>query len=671
MIDPKKRVQELQSLLGQYAYEYHVLDNPSVDDSVYDGLFAELKKLEAEHPDLIQPDSPTQRIGGTPLKSFQTVEHQTRMLSLNDVFDESSVDAWIKRITKLLPSETTLDFFGDIKKDGFACALIYIDGVFSQAVTRGDGFVGEDVTTNVRTIKSVPLRLRSTKKTKEFLSGRTEIRGEIVMYKKDFEKLNKNRAENDQPLFANPRNTAAGTIRQLDPKLVASRPLHFLAYDMLADNDTGLTTHHKTYHFMKELGFSGTQFAEALPDVGAIHQYAAKWDTKRHDLSYNIDGLVIKVNDRRLYQTLGTVGKNPRGAIAYKYPPEQNTTIVKDIFISIGRTGAATPVAMLEPVAVAGSTVQMATLHNEGEVKRKDIRVGDTVIIHKAGDIIPEVVEVIVKLRPKDSTPFQMPAHCPECTTKLVKLNIKDAVWRCPNNSCPSRVYKRIQHYASKGALDIAGLGEKNVIALLDAGLIKELPDIYKLKKEEVEKLERYAQVSASKLVEAIADSKKPTLARFLYGLGIRHVGSQTAVDIANHFHSLENIKTATIEQLKEVEGVGEIAAESIVAWLGSPSNKKIISDFYKVGVHPQMVQKVGGKLSGKSFVITGSLDSMQREEAGEKIRKLGGTFQSSVGKETDYLVVGNNVGASKLAKAEKLGITQIDESELLQILQK
>ncbi len=668
MNEAKKRAETLKKQLSQYSYEYHVLDNPSVADEVYDGLMAELKNIEAKYPELITSDSPTQRVGGKLLDGFKSVEHQNRMLSLDDVFDENDIDKWINRISKLVPDTTKFEFFGDVKKDGLACALIYEDGYFVQAITRGDGFVGEEVTANVRTIKSVPLKLRALNDLSKYSVGRTEVRGEIVMYKKDFEKLNNQRKEKGLPLFANPRNTAAGTIRQLDPQLVAERPLHFLAYDLLTvDNE--IPTHVDIYKTLGLLGFGGTDNASYLKTIKDIHAYAKKWEQKRHNLNYNLDGLVIKINDRKIYRKLGVVGKNPRGAIAYKYPPEQSTTIVKDIFISIGRTGAATPVAMLEPVSIAGSTVQMATLHNESEIKRKDIRVGDTVAVQKAGDIIPEVVQVIEKLRPNHSIAYKMPKQCPECGTKLLKLKEDEAVWRCPNDHCPSRVYKRIQHYASKAALDIEGLGEKNVIALIEAGLIKETPDLYNLKKEQIEKLERFADISSSKLIQAISLKKNPKLSRFIFGLGIRHVGAQTAVDLANHFRTLKAIANAKIDDLASVDGVGQVVAESIVAWFSNPSNQKLLIKFENVGVKPKSVEKVGGSLNGKSFVITGGLDSMQREEAGEKIRSLGGTFQSSVGKDTTYLVVGKNVGASKLAKANKLGIKQITEKDLLKMI--
>jgi len=663
-----ERIEKLRELINDYRYHYHVLDESIMSEAAADSLKHELSQLETEYPDLITPDSPTQRVAGAPLPGFKQVEHSSRMLSLNDVFNETEVQAWQERIAKQLPG-TEFEYFLDVKMDGFACALVYQDGVFTTAVTRGDGFVGEDVTANVRTLDSMPLRLRAAKGYEQFLHGRTEVRGEIVMYKKDFEKLNEQRAKEGKSLFANPRNTAAGTIRQLDPKLVANRPLHFRAYDLLRSNASEVPTNKYVYEALANLGFLVNREAPVFKTLKQIMDYANEWDEKRHKLVFNTDGLVIKVNDRAQYARLGVVGKAPRAAVAYKYAAEQATTKVKDIFISIGRTGTATPVAMLEPVVVAGSTVQMATLHNEGEVKRKDIRVGDTVIIHKAGDIIPEVVEPLLKLRTGDEKPFVMPTHCPDCNTKLVKYDEKDAAWRCPNEHCPSRSWKRIEHYASKAALDIEGLGEKNVIALLNAGLIKDQADIYTLKAEDVMALDRFAEISANKLVNAIQAKKSPLLARFIYGLGIRHIGTQTAIDLANHFRSLETVSEATIDELSEVEGIGEVVAEAVAEWFSEPRNQKLLEKFKAYGVWPQPVKQVGGKLTGQNFVVTGHLDAMSRDEAAEKIRSLGGTFQSSVGKDTDYLVVGANVGASKLAKAEKLGTTQIDEQAFLKIL--
>jgi len=665
----KERIEKLRALINEYRYHYHVLNESIMTEEAADSLKHELSQLEEAHPELITPDSPTQRVAGEPLPGFKQLKHSARMLSLNDVFNHSEITAWRDRIVKLLPDAKSTEYFADIKMDGLACALVYEDGKLTKGITRGDGFVGEDVTANIRTIDSIPLILRDHNSTALFLDGRTEIRGEIVMYKDDFEALNVRRAKEGKPLFANPRNTAAGTIRQLDPRLVAERPLYFRAYDLQRDNPSDISTYAYAYETMRNLGFLANEKSAVLKSIQEVMQFAERWETERHDLPYNTDGLVVKVNDRDQYRRLGVVGKAPRGAVAYKYAAEQATTKVKDIFISIGRTGAATPVAMLEAVVIAGSSVQMATLHNESEIARKDIRVGDTVIVHKAGDIIPEVIEPLIKLRDGSEKPFEMPSHCPECSTKLVKYKAEDAAWRCPNEECPSRARKRIEHFASKSALDIEGLGEKNVIALMAADLVKDPADIYSLTAEQVVKLDRFADISSQKLVAAIQSKTEPSLSRFIYGLGIRHVGTQTAIDLANHFKGLVKLGEATIEQLAEVEGIGEVVAESVVEWFSEPRNQEILRKFAEVGVFPQEVKRVGGKLSGQRFVVTGSLSSMGREEAGEHIRALGGTFQSSVGKDTDFLVVGANVGASKLAKATKFGTKQLSEDDLLDIL--
>ncbi len=670
---PKKeaaeRIGKLRDLINDYRYHYHVLDVSTMSEAAADSLKHELDQLEAAYPDLITPDSPTQRVAGAVLSKFESVAHSSRMLSLNDVFNDDEIVAWEQRIEKLVGNDTRLEYFADIKMDGLACALRYHDGMLHLAITRGDGFMGEDVTANVRTIDSVPLRLRHAAGYEHFLSGKTEIRGEIVMYKDDFAALNAARAAEGKPLYANPRNTAAGTIRQLDTRLVAARKLHFRAYDLRRENPAEVPTFSYAYETLRALGFLANPKARAMSSLAETLQFVHSWDEKRQALPFNTDGLVVKVNDRALYERLGVVGKAPRGAVAYKYAAEQATTKVKDIFLSIGRTGAATPVAMLEPVVIAGSTVQMATLHNESEIKRKDIRVGDTVIVHKAGDIIPEVIKPLVTLRDGSEKPFKMPTACPDCTTKLVKIKAEDAAWRCPNEHCPSRAWKRIEHFASKAALDIEGLGEKNVIALLDADFIKDPADIFVLTVEQVLTLDRFADVSANKLVAAIHEKTNPPLARFIYGLGIRHVGVQTAIDLANHFRTLEALQAATIDELHEIEGVGEVVAESVVEWFAEPSNQGILKKFKTYGVWPEPVKQLGGTLSGRSFVITGGLETMGRDQAAEKIRALGGTFQSSVGKDTDYLVVGANVGASKLAKAAKYDTLQISETDLVAML--
>jgi len=669
MTNAGERAEALKKQLAEYSYEYYVLDKPTQSDAVYDGLMSELKKIESEHPELITSDSPTQRVGNVTSKGFASVAHVSRMLSLNDVFNEDDVTAWIVRMQKLMPSQKSFSFYADVKKDGLACSLIYQNGVFTKAVTRGDGFKGEDVTDNVRTIPSVPLRLRKVTTTQQFTEGRLEIRGEIVMYKKDFTALNAARKKAGQDLYANPRNTAAGTIRQLDSKLVAQRKLHFLAYDILPQHTIDIPSHHKVYSLLADLGFKGAEYGKQLKDSQDISHFIHTWSKKRDSLPYEIDGLVIKIDQRDLYDAAGVVGKNPRAAVAYKFPAEQSTTVVKDIFVSIGRTGAATPVAILEPVRVAGSTVQMATLHNDSEIARKDIRIGDTVIIHKAGDIIPEVVEPMTNMRTGKEKKFHMPTQCPECNTKLTKEKASEAVWRCPNSACPARSQKHIEHFASKEAIDIDGLGEKNVIALIEAGLIKDQADVYALTFEQVRKLDRFADVSAQKLINAIQDKKHPPLERFIFALGIRHVGTQTAIDLANTFHSLDALQEASLEDIASVNGVGEVVAESIIAWFSDVSNHALLRKFKSLGVTVQRTKKAEGPLNGLKFVITGTLQEMSRDIAAEKIRSMGGVFQSSLGKDTDFLVVGENVGESKLKKATLYGTKQIDEATLYKMI--
>jgi len=655
-------------LLNQYSYEYYVRDDPSVTDAVYDGLMRELKALEAEDSSLITPDSPTQRVGNVPLDKFVKVTHSRPMISLNDVFDRTEVEAWVVRMDKLLPGSQH-EFFCDIKKDGLACALVYQDGVLVQAVTRGDGQVGEDVTMNVRTILNVPLRLRAVKKAAAFLTGRTEIRGEIVMYKKDFETLNRNREAAGLPIFKNPRNLAAGTIRQLDPKLVAERPLRFIGYDLLRDDPAEVPTNMFAYEVLSELGIYRSPEASLFTGLDDVMHFVNTWDKMRHELPYNTDGLVVKVNDRAQYDALGSVGKNPRGAIAYKYAAEQATTVVKDIVISIGRTGAATPVAVFDPVNVAGTTVQHASLHNADEIARKDVRVGDTVVIYKAGDIIPQVESVVIELRPKTAAAF---SYEQALATQYPDLEFDrpegEAVYRVKGASGTLLLKQALEHFASKGALDIDTLGEKNVVALVDAGLVQDLADIYTITKEQLLELDRFADISAGKLVSAVAISKTPPLERFVYGLGIRHVGVQTAIDLVNHFGSLQTLEHATIDQLEAVDGVGVVVAESIAAWFADEDNIELLSKFARLGVRPVFERKTG-RLTGKNFVITGTLQSMGRDEAAEKIRALGGTFQTSVAKDTTYLVAGGKVGGSKLKKAEAYGTKIIDETELQKML--
>ena len=666
-----ERANELRTILAGYSYEYHVLDQPSVSDAIYDSLMGELKTIEAKHPQLITSDSPTQRVGSELLGGFQKVQHATRMLSLNDVFDIKEVEAWVVRMDKLLPGRTH-EFFADIKMDGLACALIYEDGVLVQAVTRGDSFVGEDVTQNVRTIANVPLRLRESAGYENFLKGRLEIRGEIVMLKKDFEALNERQRQADKPEFANPRNLAAGTIRQLDPKLVSERPLTFMGYDLIRANISEIPTNMFAYEALTALGLRRNQQASVFTSVKDVMEFVYEWDKKRLELPFNTDGLVIKLNNRQQFADLGVVGKQPRAAVAYKYAAEQATTIVKDIVISIGRTGAATPVAVFNPVKVAGTTVQHASLHNADEIARKDIRIGDTVVIFKAGDIIPQVESVVTELRPKDSKAFNYQEALAQQYPELeFERDGKDVVYRVKGSSSDFILKRSIEYYASKGALDIDTLGEKNVTALVESGLVKDSADIYSLTVENLLSLDRFAEKSAKKLIAAIQAKKTPLLERFILGLGIRHVGTQTAIDLANRFGSVDSLATATIEALESVEGIGKVVAESIIAWFSDEDNIELIEKFKNVGVEPVFVKKEGGKLTGKNFVVTGTLETMSRDDAADKIRALGGAFQTSVAKDTHYLVAGGKVGASKLQKAESYGTAVISETEFIQLIEK
>ena len=650
-ITPKKRYEELKKQLKSYAHEYYVLDNPSVSDAVYDSLFGELKQLEEIHPEWVTSDSPTQRVAAKPLKKFEKFKHATRMISILDSFSDEEAWAWLERIAKVDERVRRAEFFVDAKMDGLACALHYENGLLVRAVTRGDGFTGEVVTMNVRTIPSVPLAISR--------SGFVEVRGEIIMTKKIFEKFAKK--------YANPRNFAAGTIRQLDPKIVASRPLEFRAYDLIAK---GITTNKQAYQELRKLCFIVNAEAHLEKTFEKAVNYAHEFESVSSDLPFNTDGLVIKINDRKLYDDLGIVGKNPRGVLAYKYPAEEATTVVKDIVISIGRTGAATPVAVFNPVRMAGTTVKHASLHNADEIARLDVRIGDTVVIYKAGDIIPQVQRVLKEFRPKKSLKFNYEKALSEQYPELeFERRGKDVVYRVKGQNADQILKRAVQYYASRSALDIEGLGEKNVVALVDAGLVRDIADLYLLQESDVAILERFAYLSARNLVTAIQASKNPSLTRFITALGIRHVGVLTATDLANHFKSLEKLQSATFEELQNVDGVGVIVAESVAAWFADEDNIKLIEKLKSVGVEPFYEDLTGGKLARQSFVITGTLKSMSRDEAAEKIRTLGGSFRSSVGKGTTYLVVGGKIGNSKRTAAEKFGTKIINETKFLELI--
>ncbi len=663
-----ERIQKLRDLINDYRYHYHVLDESTMSEAAADSLKHELSQLEAKHPELITPDSPTQRVAGVALDQFKKVTHQVPMISLNDVFNREEVEAWLLRIDKLLPAKKH-EFFCDVKMDGFACALIYEDSVLVQAVTRGDSRVGEDVTMNVRTIANVPLRLRHEPAYAQFLHGRTEIRGEIIMTKLDFAALNDKQRRAGKPEFANPRNLAAGTIRQLDPKLVAERPLQFRGYDMLRDNPAEVPSYDYAYEAMRALGITNNLAATVGTSLESVIKFIDNWQFEREKLNFNTDGIVIKINDRKRYQELGVVGKTPRGAVAYKYAAEEATTVIKDIVISIGRTGAATPVAVFDPVQVAGTTVQHASLHNADEIARLDARRGDTVIIFKAGDIIPQVKNVLLELRPHHTKAFDFAAELARQYPELAFERPEgEVVYRVKGSSSELILKRSLEHFASKGALDIDTLGEKNVEALVDTGLVHDLADIFTLTKEQLLTLDRFADVSAQKLLDGIAAKKQPPLERFLFGLGIRHIGTQTAIDLVNAFGAMQRLGEATIDELQAVDGVGDVVAESIEGWFADADNLTLLDKFTNLGVKPYYEKKTGA-LAGMNFVVTGTLESMGRDVAADKIRSLGGTFQSAVAKDTAYLVAGANTGSSKLKKAQQYSTQVINEEQFLELL--
>ena len=706
--EAEKRILKLRELINDYRYHYHVLDESIMSEAAADSLKHELSMLEEEYPELITPDSPTQRVAGKPLDKFKKIQHEKRMISLADVFSEEEVDDWITRNAKLIPGGKIAEFFTDIKMDGLACALKYRNGIFYQAVTRGDGLVGEDVTLNVKTIENIPLIIQqnivhfgsrpsgpSTEgrpRPKERLSradgansraaalrntrvedipAEIEVRGEIIIFKDDFERLNELQRKNGEPEFANPRNLAAGSIRQLDPKIAASRPLKFMAYDLITPN---MPTHKEAYEKLREYGFQTSNEDRVLKssEKMQLFKYIRELDDYRKTLPFNTDGMVIKINDRKVYDDLGIVGKTPRGAVAFKFPAEESTTKVRDIVISIGRTGAATPVAIFDPVQVAGTTVRHASLHNADEIARLDIRIGDTVIIYKAGDIIPQVKEVLVDLRPDHTEIFDYGKALKKQYPDLeFERPAGEVVYRVKGETSDFILKRAIEYYASKPALNIEGLGEKNVVALVDSGLVKSIADLYKLKESEISKLERFGELSAKNLINAINGSKAPALNKFITALGIRHVGAQTATSLARKFKKLENIIDATEDDLLAIADIGEVVAESILAWFSDEDNLKLLSELKELGVWPKEENDSNLPLVGKSYIVTGTLSVMGREDAEDRLRQLGATVTSSVTKNTTALIVGEKPGKSKLDKANKLNVPMIKEQDFLELIKK
>ena len=658
--EAEARILKLRELINDYRYHYHVLDESIMSEAAADSLKHELSQLETEYPELITPDSPTQRVAGKALDKFEKVKHEKRMISLADVFSREEVMDWISRNEKLVPGGKIPEFFTDIKMDGLACSLKYRDGLLVQAATRGDGLVGEDVTLNVRTVENIPLKIDI---------DTAEVRGEIIIFKEDFEKLQEKQRKAGEPEFANPRNLAAGSIRQLDSKIAASRPLRFIAYDLVTPD---LPTWHDAYEMLRKLGFRTSMEDRVFSssEKEELFSYIDHLDEYRKGLKFNTDGMVIKINDRAIYDKLGIIGKTPRGAVAYKFPAEEATTKVRDIVISIGRTGAATPVALFDPVQVAGTTVRHASLHNADEIARLDVRIGDTVIIYKAGDIIPQVKEVLTALRPDDAKPYdflkELKAQYPELEFERPDGEV---VYRVKGENSDLILKRAIEYYASKPALNIDGLGEKNVVALVDAGLVKSIADLYRLDVGQVVALERFGEVSARNLVDAIQSSKNPPLAKFIAALGIRHVGAQTAVSLARKFGSLGALMNTTEQDLLEINDIGEVVAESIMAWFSDEDNLKLLNELRELGVWPTDESNVELPLTGKSYVITGTLSSMGREEAEDKLRSLGATVTSGVTKTTTALIAGEKPGKSKTDKADKLNIPRLSEVDLMNLI--
>lgn len=664
MTDVEKRVAELNKLLHEYGYAYYVLDKPIVTDAEYDRLMQELIQLEENYPHLVYPDSPTQRVGGVPLEGFKKVTHNYPMLSLGNAFNEADLRDFDRKVRQAVGDN--YNYVCELKIDGLAISLRYENGVFVQGATRGDGSVGEDITSNLKTIHAIPLRLKEP--------VTIEVRGEAYMPKKSFQALNKAREENGEETFANPRNAAAGSLRQLDPKIAASRNLSTFIYAIGGNGEAyGIESHSEMLDYLETLGFPSNKERQICETIEDVLSFIDKWTENRPNLPYEIDGIVIKVNQYKHQEQLGNTAKSPRWAIAYKFPAEEVETEVLDIDLTVGRTGVITPTAILKPVLVAGSTVSRASLHNEDLIREKDIRIGDTVIIHKAGDIIPEVVRVVLEKRPENTKPFAMPKNCIACNSELVRIEGEVAL-RCVNPTCPAQILEGIKHFVSRNAMNIDGLGEKVVEQLLKENLIKDVADLYHLKVEQLVDLERMGKKSATNLVEAIERSKENSLERLIFGLGIRHVGEKAAKIIAEHFETMDRLAIATEEEITAIHEIGNKMADSIVTYFKKEEVKQLISRLKEVGVNMTYKGKKvevseNSPFAGKTIVLTGKLSQMTRNEAKEKIEQLGGTVTGSVSKKTDLVIAGQDAG-SKLTKANELGIEVWDEQRLIEILQ-
>lgn len=691
----EKRIEKLRKVIRRYRYAYHVLDKSLIPDDALDSLKKELFDLEQQFPDLITPDSPTQRVAGKPLKFFKKVHHKVPMISLNDAFSEQDMKDWYKRVKEILPSQAKIEFYCEHKFDGLAISLQYEKGILTVASTRGNGIEGEDVTQNIKTIEAIPLRLlepeeviknlesyglkRIAEKFKKRFPQYLEARGEIILDKAEFRKINRERIKKNLSPYANPRNVAAGSVRQLDPKVTASRHLDSYTYELVTD--LGQRTHQEEHLILRSFGFKAPVKENRLVDsLEGVFSYHRDIFQKREKLPYEIDGVVIIVNNNKYFDMLGTVGKSPRGAIAYKFPPREATTQVKDIIVQVGRTGALTPVAILKPVQVGGTTISRATLHNKEEIKRLGLKIGDTVIVSRAGDVIPQITKVLPGLRTGKERDFHMPSRCPVCGTPVVE-DKGGIIVRCPNKNCPARSQEALYHFCGKGAFDMKGVGPKLIDKLIDEGLIQDAADLFDLKEGDIADLERYGEKSSQNIIAAIQKSKEIPFSRFLYALNIRHIGGETALLVAKYLEEekQKNIQIPDLikiasriskEEWESIPSIGPEVGKELYNWFRDRRNIRFLQKLNRKGIKLVSVASGGkkAKFQGLSFVLTGSLKSMTREEAKEKIEREGGKVHSSVSRKTDYVVTGENPG-SKYTKAKQLGVKIIREEEFIKML--
>jgi len=657
----KERIEKLKKEIWRHSYKYHVLDQPDISDSVFDTLKNELEELENKYPDLITPDSPTQRVSGKPLDKFKKFKHPAAMLSFNDAFSKEEMGDWVERNEKIVKNAVKDGYYCELKIDGLAIELIYEEGVLKTGATRGDGLIGEDVTQNLKTVASIPLKLFG-KYPKKLV-----VRGEVFLHKKEFERINNELKKKGEKIYANPRNLAAGSVRQLDPKITANRRLDSFAYDLITD--LGQKVHEEEHKTLKAFGFKINPNNKFCKNLEEVEEFRNHWEKAREKLGYEIDGIVVIINENAVFKKLGVIGKAPRGAIAYKFSPKEATTIIEDVIWQVGRTGVLTPVAVLKPVEIGGTTVSRATLHNLDEIKRLEVKIGDTVIVGRAGDVIPDIIKPLKHLRNGKEKEIRVPHLCPVCESKIIKIG-DEVAYRCSDKNCGAILREKMYHFVSKNAFDITGVGPKIIDRFLDEGLIKDAGDLFFLKENDIKHLERFAEKSASNIINSIQSKKNIKLERFLFSIAIPQVGEETAFDLARYLGGLEKIKNVSIEELEKIRDVGPKVAESIHKWFREKKNLDFIEKLNKVGVKiiKEKERKINPKIKGKTFVFTGGLETITRERAEELVRELGGDASSSVSKDTDFVVAGSEPG-SKYEKAKKIGVRIISEKEFLKMI--